>query len=88
MHRRGLPQSALRQGHVQAALQAEAAPGGPALLGGRLQAPGSGRGLCSGQGKDPTRPIRVLRAKTGERVLAWGRLPVDRSFLPVLKAHG
>jgi hypothetical protein len=45
-----------------------------------------GRGLCSGHLKDPTRTIRVLRAKA-DRALAWGRLVVDRASIPVLKAE-
>ena len=44
------------------------------------------RGLCDGHAEDPTRAIRVMREKA-DRVLAWGRLVLDRSSIPVLAAE-
>jgi hypothetical protein len=62
-----------------------------ALEGPRCSVPGcnrrvDGRGLCRGHREDPTRTIRVLRARS-DRALAWGRLVVDRSSIPVLAAE-
>ena len=45
------------------------------------------RGRCEGHDKAPTRTIRPVRANTRDRTLAWGRLYLQRSSVPVVAAE-
>lgn len=45
------------------------------------------RGRCVQHDKDPTRTIRPTRGNTQDRVLAWGRLSLHRSSVPVVAAE-
>ena len=45
------------------------------------------RGRCEGHDKTPTRIIRPVRANTHGRVLAWGRLYIQRASVPVVAAE-
>ena len=45
------------------------------------------RGLCDQHKIDPTRLIRPVRRNTQDRVLAWGRLSLHRSSVPIVAAE-